>query len=85
VHRDPFDCDDNATVSVESQYEVVETPAGVFTDCLKLVFLGRCTGPGLIARWWAPGVGLVKSVEDNFAGALTWLLSSFSAVPLWRR
>ncbi len=85
VHRDPFECDDSATVSIEARDEVVETPAGIFTDCLRLVFVGSCTDAGLIVQWWAPDVGLVKSVEDNFAGAVSWLLSGFSLAGRFRR
>lgn len=84
AHRDLFECD-NATVTVEARDEVVETPAGVFTDCLRLAFRGPCADAGLIAQWWAPDVGLVKSVEDNFAGAVTWLLSRFSSSQPFRR
>ncbi len=78
LHRDRSKCDDNATVTVVARDEVVATPAGVFTDCLKLVFLGSCDDAGTLAQWWAPEVGLVKSEEDNFAGAATWLLTDFT-------
>jgi hypothetical protein len=76
VHNDPFECD-QTTVTVAARDQVVDTPAGRFTDCLRLDFAGRCADAGLIAQWWAPGVGLVKAEEGNFTGAVTWLLSEF--------
>jgi len=71
LHRDCDTCDDNSAIRVVARDEVVTTPAGVFTDCLKLVFLGRCIDAGLLAQWWAPDVGLVKSEQDNITGAVT--------------
>ena len=85
TYRSGSECDDESVVTVESRGELVETPAGTFRNCLKLVFQGRCADAGLIAQWWAPNVGLVKSVEDNFTGAVTWLLSDVSLRERFRR
>jgi hypothetical protein len=80
VHRDVFECNDGVSATVVSRSEVVETPAGVFTDCLEVVFAPRCADAGLLAEWWAPGIGLVRAEEGNFAGAVAWVLSDVEIV-----
>jgi len=79
VHRDAIGCDDKVIVSVVARDEVVDTPAGTFANCLKLVFLQEnCSDAGTLTQWWAPEVGLVKSEEDYIFGAVAWVLNEFS-------
>ncbi len=66
--------------SVERARETVRVPAGLFTDCIKVVATGRTSVTTAdrqqtlevgvdIADWYAPGVGLVKSVRAEHAGS----------------
>ena len=80
THRDPFSCDDNRMVQITDREAVVETPAGRFTDCLRIEYSGHtlCSDAGTFVEWWAPGVGRVKWQEDNFAGPVTWVLQDYT-------
>jgi hypothetical protein len=78
VHRDAVGCDDEAMVNVAARDEVVDTPAGSFSGCLKLVFQGHCFDGGTLAQWWAPEVGMVKSEENYLFGPVAWVLNEFS-------
>lgn len=64
---------------VEKMDETVRVPAGQFSNCLKLVGSGQTTVNTAdnqnildvrvdIVAWYAPGVGLVKSVRSERAG-----------------
>ena len=74
-------CADGATAIINSRNETVETPAGTFTECIKVEYLGsQCADAGLIAEWFAPEVGLVKWQELNFVGVVTWELEEIEQV-----
>lgn len=78
TRRDPFDCEDRLSARIVSRDETVETPAGVFRDCIQIDYEGGlCADAGLFSEWFAPDVGLVKWVENNFAGPVTYTLTSF--------
>jgi hypothetical protein len=78
VHRDFNGCDDELDLTVTSRTETVETPAGVFENCLRLEYgPGRCADAGTLAEWWAPDVGRVKWQEESILGLRTWVLQSF--------
>lgn len=66
--------------SVEQAGETVRVPAGLFTNCIKIVATGRTSVTTAdhqqtlevgvdTAEWYAPGVGLVKSVRAEHAGS----------------
>lgn len=48
---------------IESLDAAVRTPAGEFTDCLRVAYLIAGGDSGSGERFYAPGVGLVKVVE----------------------
>ncbi|MEJ2184448.1 MAG: hypothetical protein P8Z36_00750 [Gemmatimonadota bacterium] len=82
VHRDPWDCDDGATFAVVAEPDPVVTPAGTFTDCIRIERLttASCTDAGTTVEWWAPSVGLVRWEELNFyaGGPITFHLVDYS-------
>jgi len=43
----------------------VETPAGKFTGCLRVAYLIAEGDGGSGERFYAPGVGLVKAVDND--------------------
>ncbi len=59
---------------IEALDAAVETPAGKFTDCLKVAYLIAEGDGGSGERYYAPGVGLVKVVENDEAEPFTWSL-----------
>lgn len=65
--------------SIEKVDETVRVPAGLFTNCLKVVAAGRTSVTTAdnqqtlevgvdIVEWYAPGVGLIKSMRAEHAG-----------------
>jgi hypothetical protein len=82
VHRDPWECDDASTFTVVAEPDAVVTPAGTFTDCIRIErrTTASCTDAGTTMEWWAPGVGLVRWEELNFyaGGPLTYDLVDYS-------
>ena len=82
VHRDPWECDDQATFIAVKETSPITTPAGTFHDCLRIErhTAASCTDAGTTFEWWAPGVGLVRWEELNFyaGGPLTFQLVSYS-------
>jgi len=68
-------CYSPLTATLAGRNETVSVPAGVFHDCVKIVYSGsNCADAGLIAEYFAPGVGLVKREEDSFAGTVETVL-----------
>jgi len=75
LHRDFQGCDDGRILA-KAGTESVTTPAGEFTDALKLEYgQGFCADAGTGVEWWALEVGRVKWVEDSFIGPRTWVLT----------
>lgn len=64
-------CVDGSQVKIVSDSETVEVPAGRFENCLLLEFENNCMDAGVVKQWFAPGVGLVKQMDDSFAGPIT--------------
>ncbi len=89
LHHDVFDCNGNRTLTAASRDDVVETPAGTFTDCLRLEYgPGLCADAGRVAEWWKLEVGLVKWIDDSFIGPRVHVLASFThegPAPTFRR
>jgi hypothetical protein len=78
LHRDPFECDDSILYRAILETEPVVTPAGTFTGCLRIEPLQkRCADAGMIREWWAPGVGMVRSEQDNIAGYVNYVLTEY--------
>jgi len=59
---------------IEALDAAVETPAGKFTGCLQVAYLIAEGDGGSGERFYAPGVGLVKVVENDEAEPFTWSL-----------
>ena len=55
---------------------VIETPAGKFKDCLRVAYQIAEGDGGSGERYYAPGVGLVKVVENDEADPFTYELVS---------
>lgn len=70
---DPLDdCRDGTTARIGSRTEVVEVPAGRFSDVVRVDFLGGgCYDAGVLGEFFAPGVGLIRRVENSFYGPET--------------
>jgi len=78
LHRDPFECDDSMLYEATLETEPIVTPAGTFTGCLRIEPLQkRCADAGMVAEWWAPGVGMVRSEQDNIAGYVEYVLTEY--------
>jgi hypothetical protein len=56
---------------IEALDATVETPAGKFKDCLRVAYLIAEGDGGSGERLYAPGVGLVKIVENDEAEPFT--------------
>jgi hypothetical protein len=59
---------------IEALDAAVETPAGKFKDCLKVAYLIAEGDGGSGERHYAPGVGLVKVVENDEGEPFTYQL-----------
>lgn len=85
IRHDPWECDDGSEWVAVAETEAIETPAGTFTNTLRLERRteANCADAGTMYEWWAPGVGLVRWEELNFyaGGPLTFNLISFSVAP----
>ncbi len=64
------------TVRIESMNDTINVPAGKFTDCMRVHFkgdgfvnAGNYVGKTIVrieeTNWYAPGIGLVKSVREE--------------------
>ncbi|MCR4296192.1 MAG: hypothetical protein NUW21_11710 [Elusimicrobia bacterium] len=59
---------------IEALDAAVETPAGKFKDCLRVAYLIAEGDGGSGERFYAPGVGLVKAVDNDEGEPLTFQL-----------
>ena len=62
---------------IEALDAVVVTPAGSFSNCLRVAYLIAEGDGGSGERWYAPGVGLVKIVENDEGDPFTHELISY--------
>jgi len=69
-------CVDQSLLTIVSNNETVEVPAGRFTNCIKIRFSNRCADAGVVFQWFAPDVGLVKQEELSIAGTIVSELQS---------
>ncbi len=73
----PQSCLDGSQASVVSTTETVTVPAGTFQNCLVITYRNTvCADAGVIAETFAPGVGLIRRVENNFAGPVEQVLTA---------
>ncbi|MEE9217994.1 MAG: hypothetical protein V3U98_02915 [Acidobacteriota bacterium] len=64
------DCVSGSKLVIGSRTEAIMVPAGTFRDVVRVDFRSPCADAGIIAEWFAPGVGLVRRVENSFAGPI---------------
>jgi len=64
----PPPCVSGATVTVASRTDTVKVQAGEFRNVVRLEYSRECMDAGILAEWFAPGIGLIKRVEDSFTG-----------------
>jgi len=69
-------CVSGSRVTMVSSTDSVETPAGLFDECIHLVFYSTCRDNGITDEYFAPGVGLVRRVVTTFAGPVVYDLAS---------
>lgn len=81
-HRDPWECDDGATLTAVREPDPVVVPAGTFSGTLRVErrTTASCTDAGTMIEWWAPDVGLVRWEELNYyaGGPLVFELVDYS-------
>ena len=65
-----LDCIDGSRLHVTSRSETVEVPAGKFTDVVRIEYEMRCADAGIMAEYFAPGIGLIRREEESFAGTV---------------
>jgi hypothetical protein len=75
VSFDSPPCNDGARLTMGAKQKV-DVPAGVFNDSIMITYRTNCADAGIVAEWFAPGVGLVKRTETSFAGEVTTVLQS---------
>lgn len=63
-----YGCVEGSRVAVAARGERIVVPAGVFDDTIRLEFRSHCFDAGILAEWFAPGVGLVRREENSIAG-----------------
>ena len=73
-------CDFGDGAIIESKTDTVTTDAGTFYNCVRIAYKKACLDGGFINAWFAKGVGRVKYLEDNIAGAKTSLLKDFTVI-----
>lgn len=66
----------------------IDTPIGIFNDCIKLDLGNKCSDGGTILEYWCPNIGMVKWIEISQTGnpdeecpipnlCRVWVLTSF--------
>jgi|UniRef100_A0A7C2SPL5 hypothetical protein len=70
----PLPCTDGARLTLASRHETVTVPAGRFENVVLVRWETPCRDAGVVAEWFAPGVGLVQREEASFAGGVLWQL-----------
>lgn len=66
------------SVTLAAKNESLQTPAGKFTDVIRLDFRTSCADAGVTNAWFARGTGLVQWSSSNIAGAVTYSMVSGS-------
>ncbi|MBI3912511.1 MAG: hypothetical protein HY320_16440 [Armatimonadetes bacterium] len=74
--REGFPGSDGATLTLASRSETVRVPAGVFENCIRIDYAHQVVDAGIIAEWFAPGIGLVQREEARIFGPLVTRLKS---------
>jgi hypothetical protein len=80
THQDRELCNDGARWVAQLEEDSIVTPAGTFDGCLRIQpgpYSNVCSDAGTLRQWWAPGVGLVRRIEDNVFGAQVFELAEF--------
>jgi len=67
-------CLNGARLAVAETDGVVRVPAGEFRRVVKVRWQSQCADAGILAEWFAPGVGLVRRELASIAGPVIWEL-----------
>lgn len=70
----PADCEFGGEIVLHSKTDSIATPKGIFTEVFQFIHNPPCSDAGLLNEWFAPEIGRVKFIENNIAGAKTFLL-----------
>jgi hypothetical protein len=81
IKFDPSDgdvpeCVDGSSIRIASRTEHVDVAAGSFDNVIRVDYTSPCADAGIIAEWFAPGVGLIKRMEQSFGGPIVSELKS---------
>jgi hypothetical protein len=79
LHRDNYVCDDSSTLLATVEENLITTPAGSFSNCLRIERKSpvSCMDGGTMVEWWAPNVGLIRRDEITIIGPQTIYLKSY--------
>ncbi len=73
--QDPLlPCLDGSRLAVVETDAVVRVPAGEFRRVVMVRWQSQCADAGIVAEWFAPGVGLVRRELTSVAGPVVWEL-----------
>lgn len=64
------------TVRIGSRPASLSTPAGTFTDVVRLAFTRKCADEGVVSVWLAKGVGVVQWSQRSPSGLKTYRLQA---------
>jgi hypothetical protein len=64
------DCASGARLTIGSRNESIVVPAGAFRGVVRVDWQAPCADAGITSEYFAPGVGLVRRVEQSFAGPI---------------
>ncbi len=62
------DCVSGARLTIGSRTESITIPAGTFRGVVRVDWQTRCADAGIATEYFAPGVGLIRRVEQSFTG-----------------
>ena len=61
-------CWTGSTAVARRQNQSVQVPAGTFNNVIRVEYRNQCADGGILQEHFAPGVGLVKRVNNSIAG-----------------
>ncbi len=78
-NRPEGDIISGSRVTLVSRSDTVSVPYGHFKECVHLVFIPNSdlADAGVLEEWFAPGIGLVKRVEQTIAGPRAYELEDW--------
>ncbi len=62
------DCVSGARLTIGSRTESIAVPAGTFRGVVRVDWQTNCADAGITTEYFAPGIGLIRRVEQSFTG-----------------